>query len=575
MEIKQISSTLERVALFLELQGANPFKTRAYERAARSLEAVHEDIAQLHKEGKLTEIPGIGKSIASDIAELLDTGKLRHLEEMEASFPPTIMELFRVPGLGPKKIKALYEKLGISSLGELEYACHENRLIDLDGFGAKSQENIIHNLEKVRKYRERRLRSDCEGQAALLLEKLRGHRLAIRADIAGSLRRGMETVKDIDLVVATANGPELAEWYSRQDFIESLIASGPTKVSATIADGVNVDLRLVENGQYPFALQYLTGSKNHNEELRAIAKAKGLKLNEYGLFQEGQTGSLPCDGEADIYEALGLAYIEPELREAMGELDAAREGNLPGLLEAKDIRGIFHAHTSLSDGDDDLSNMAEAAKKLGFSYLGISDHSQSASYAGGLKPDRVKKMREEVDAYNSSQNGFKVFFGIESDITSNGGLDYEEDILQLFDFVVASVHSQFSMSREEMTGRLEKALENPFTTMLGHPTGRLLLAREPYEVDMDRILKKAAETGTIIEFNANPYRLDLDWRLMPFARELGVKISVNHDAHSGQGLEDVFYGLKTARKGWLEAKDVINTMPLDAMDQWLQERKKS
>ncbi len=431
--------------------------------------------------------------------------------------------------------------------------------------------NIIRNIRKALKYRERRLRGDCEPQASLLLDKLREHPLAIRADIGGSLRRGMETVKDIDLVVSTADGPELAAWFSRLDVFESIIGSGPTKVSATLAGGVNVDLRLVDNDQYPFALQYLTGSKSHNEELRGIAKAQGLKLNEYGLFREDRT--LACASEEDIYRALGLAYIEPELREAMGEIEAARSGTLPRLLEAGDLRGVFHAHTSFSDGSDSLQDLAEAAKGLGFSYLGVSDHSQGATYAGGLKPDRVRAMREEVDSFNATQSGFKVFFGVESDILTDGDLDYDEDTLRLFDFIIASIHSQFTMSVEDMTRRMERAMENPCATMLGHPTGRLLLAREPYRVDMDRILRKAAETGTVIEFNANPYRLDIDWRLIPFARQLGVKIAVNPDAHSGPGLKDVFYGLKTARKGWLEANDVINTMPLDGVEEWLRQRK--
>ena len=572
MKNKDVAQILEHVSLFLELKGENPFKVRAYQRAARAVETAKEDIQTLHEQGKLTSLSGIGKSIAEDIAEFIDTARIGLLEEMEADFPKTIMELFRVPGLGAKRIKTLYENLDIGSLGELEYSCLENRLVDLPGFGKRTQENILANIDKLKRYRERRLRSDCESTASEILHQLRDHPDILRASLAGSMRRGLETVKDIDLVAATEDGEKVADWFSRRDFVDSIIGAGATKVSVTLKSGVNLDLRLVGDREFPFALQYLTGSKIHNETLRGIAKRQGLKLNEYGLFHGEK--SLACTDEEAIYKALGLAYIDPELRENMGEIEAAEEGKLPTLITKEDIRGTFHAHTFYSDGVNSMSELAAAARDLGLSYLGISEHSQSAYYANGLKPDKVKEQRKEIDEYNRAQRDFKIFFGIESDITAAGGLDYEDEILDLFDYVIASVHSQFTMDQEAMTGRILRVLENPYTTMLGHPTGRLLLAREPYAVDMRKVIRKAAETGVVIEHNANPHRLDLDWRLMPMARELGVKISINPDAHNTGMLADVFYGVATVRKGWMEAGDVINTMNLQEMEAWIEQRRK-
>lgn len=572
MKNKDVAQILERVSLFLELKGENSFKVRAYQRAARAVEAAGEDIETLHEQGKLTDLSGIGKSIAQDIAEFIDTGRIVLLEEIEAEFPETIMELFRVPGLGAKRIKALYENLNIASMGELEYSCLENRLVDLPGFGERTQANILSNINKLKRYSERRLRSDCEASASEILRLLREHPKVSRASLAGSMRRGMETVKDIDLVAATDKGQQVADWFVKRDFVDSVIGAGDTKVSVTLKIGANLDLRLVSGREFPFALQYLTGSKIHNETLRSIAKRQGLKLNEYGLFEGDE--SLDCTDEEAIYKALGLDYIEPELRENMGEIEAAGKGELPNLIRREDIRGAFHVHTSRSDGVNSLNEMADAAKKLGFSYIGISEHSQSAYYANGLKPDRAKAQKKEIEDYNRSQGDFKIFFGIESDITAEGGLDYEEEDLDLFDFVIASVHSQFTMDEDAMTERILRVLENPYTTMLGHPTGRLLLSREPYAVDMRKVIRKAAETGVIIEHNANPHRLDLDWRLMPLARELGVKIAINPDAHNIEMLDDVYYGLATVRKGWMTARDVVNTMPLEEMEAWIEERKK-
>ena len=571
MDKHEIGKSLERTAFFLELRGDNPFKARAYFRAALALRTSDEDVERLHREGQLTSIPGVGKSIARDIGELMESGKLTLLEELEAEFPSTIMELFSVPGLGSKRIKDLYEQLNIRTIGELEYACRENRLASLRSFGSKSQENIIEGIEKVKRYQKRRLRADCEPLAQAVLEDLRSRPEILRVSVAGSLRRGLETVKDIDIVAASDEPAKIAQWFSERPFVESLIGAGETKVSVTMKGGVNLDLRLVKDGEFPYALQYLTGSKAHNEDLRGLARKMGYKLNEYGLFRGEEL--VVCRTEEDIYRALGLDLVEPELREAMGEIEAAQEHRLPSLIGREDIKGVFHMHTRYSDGSGSLEEMAEAAERLGFSYLGISEHSRSAAYAGGLKVEAVERMRKDVDAFNSSGGAVHLFFGIESDISPGGDLDYPVEVLELFDFVIASVHSRFDMSREEMTERMVKAVENPYTTMLGHPTGRLLLAREAYPLDLEKVLKKAAETGVIVEFNSHPQRLDLDWRLLPLARKLGVKTAINPDAHSPEGLEDVFYGIRTARKGWLEPQDVINTLPLDSVTEILKSQR--
>jgi DNA polymerase (family X) len=572
MDKKEVAFILDRVSQLMELKGENLFKVRAYQRAARAIEAMKENLMELYEAGKLTAVSGIGKSIAEAVTELLKTGKLSLLKELEAEFPQALMDLYRVPGLGPKKIKALFDTLHISSLGELEYACQENHLIHLPGFGLRSQEKIIEGIQKVKRYRQRHLRSECESTAQTVLEKLLHHPAVQQVSLAGSLRRGMETVKNIDVVAATDKGREVAEWFQKSSFVESILETGETGINLILLGGINLDLRLVSPEQFPHTLQYLTGSKGHNIALQTHARGMGFTINEYGLSKGDKL--ILCQSEKEIYGLLGLAYIEPELREDMGEIEAAIRGKLPRLITAQDIRGTFHAHTQLSDGISTFQEMAEAAKAMGLTYLGITEHSQSAYYAGGLKPDQVIRAREEVDRFNADQSGFKVFFGMESDILADGSLDYDESILKILDFVIASVHSQFSMKEAEMTRRIGRALENPYTTMLGHPTGRLLLSRDGYAVDMERIIHKAAETGVIIEINASPHRLDLDWRFLLLAKRLGVRIAINPDAHNTHTLGDLFYAIPTARKGWIEKEDVLNTLSVENIDIWLSERKK-
>ena len=569
--LKDVIRILEEIGVLLELKGESPFKSIAYANAARRLESLDEDLDALVSRGALTSIKGIGEALSRKITELVTTGRLEYYEKLKASVPPGHLEMLRIPGLGPKKIRALHEKLSIETLGELEYACMENRLVELPGFGARTQEKILAGIEHLKRYRERRLCSEALAAAEPLLAKLQGHPGVVEASMAGSLRRGNETVKDIDLVAA-ANDPEaLSSWFASQPDVESVIARGATKVSVFLKAGINADLRIVSPREYPFALHHFTGSKEHNVAMRGRAKQLGIKMNEYGLFRDDAL--LTCRSEQEVFAALGLAWVPPELRENTGELEAAETGVMPSLVEMKDIRGIFHIHTTASDGASTLEALVAAAKRMGLEYIGITDHSESAFYAGGLTPEDVRKQHRAIDALNRRDPAFRIFKGIEADILPDGRLDYDEATLGSFDFVIAAVHSHFGMSGEEMTRRILRALENRRTTILAHPTGRLLLAREPYALDLERVIDAAAALGKVIELNANPHRLDLDWRHCKYAKRQGARIAVNPDAHHVEGLADMRYGLSIARKGWLEAPDIINSMGLEEMTAFLEKNR--
>ena len=566
--LKDVIRILEEIGVLLELKGESPFKSIAYANAARRLESLDEDLDALVSRGALTSIKGIGEALSRKITELVTTGRLEYYEKLKASVPPGHLEMLRIPGLGPKKSRALHEKLSIETLGELEYACMENRLVELPGFGARTQEKILAGIEHLKRYRERRLCSEALAAAEPLLAKLQGHPGVVEASMAGSLRRGNETVKDIDLVAA-ANDPEaLSSWFASQPDVESVIARGATKVSVFLKAGINADLRIVSPREYPFALHHFTGSKEHNVAMRGRAKQLGIKMNEYGLFRDDAL--LTCRSEQEVFAALGLAWVPPELRENTGEIEAAETGVMPSLVEMKDIRGIFHIHTTASDGASTLEALVAAAKRMGLEYIGITDHSESAFYAGGLTPEDVRKQHRAIDALNRRDPAFRIFKGIEADILPDGRLDYDEATLGSFDFVIAAVHSHFGMSGEEMTRRILRALENRRTTILAHPTGRLLLAREPYALDLERVIDAAAALGKVIELNANPHRLDLDWRYCKYAKRQGARIAVNPDAHHVEGLADMRYGLSIARKGWLEAPDIINCMGLEEMTTFLE-----
>lgn len=567
MEKQVVAQFLNEIALFLELKGENQFKVRAYQNAARTVELLNEDLRELIKSGKIKEIKGIGKTLADNITELVVTGNLTYYQELKQSIPLGLLEIIKIPGLGPKKAAKLYDALGIASIAELEYACRENRLIELKGFGPKSQENILKGIDHIKKYRGQFIYADVFLEGEKLIADLKECADVIDISIAGSLRRFKEIVKDIDILVSSKDSLKVMDFFTELSQVTEVISKGATKTSVTLHSGINVDLRVVAPDEFYYALHHFTGSKEHNTALRHRAKTMGIKINEYGLFQGEER--IEVDSELGFFQALGLSYIPPELRENMGEIEAAQEGKLPNLLEFGDIQGVFHIHTNYSDGRDTLEELVAEAKKAGFKYLGISDHSQTAVYAGGLKVAAILKQKKEIDKFNEANPDFYVFQGIESDIHADGSLDYPDDILKEFDFVIASIHSGFSITGEKATQRLIKAMENPYLTMLGHPTGRILLGREGYGPDMQKVIQAAKENKVIIELNASPYRLDIDWRYLKSAKEKGVLISINPDAHRKKELYDTVYGVKMARKGWLEKKDVFNTLSVEEVKEYL------
>jgi DNA polymerase (family 10) len=555
---KDIIHILEEIGTLLELKGENPFKSRAYYAAARSIETTDIDLASLVAEGRLSSIKGIGTALEQKITELVTTGRLEYYEKLKASIPPGLIEMLRIQHLGPKKINALYEKLRVTTIGELEYACLENRLVELPGFGDKTQNKILAGIELLKKYNERYLFAEIIETAESLLTNIQSNKSAIRSSIAGSLRRLNETAKDIDIVVSTDDSPNLSNHFATLPEIDTITAKGNTKVSVTLKSGVNADLRIVTDEEFPYALHHFTGSKEHNVAMRSRAKTMGIKINEYGLF--GEDGLIPCRSEEEIFSTLGLAYIYPELRENTGEIEAAEKGEMPELIKESDVRGLFHIHTNASDGSDSLEEIVFAAREMGLEYIGISDHSRSAHYAGGLSVDQIQRQHEKIDAINARENEFRIFKGIEADILSDGSLDYPDHILATFDFVIGAIHSNFSLTEDEMTLRIMTALDNPYVTMLAHPTGRLLLAREPYPVDMERIIEHASMRNKILELNANPHRLDLEWRFCRYATKKNIKIAINPDAHNIEGLRHFKLGINIARKGWITSSDCINCL---------------
>ena len=558
----EVSKILEEIGILLELKGENPFKFRAYHNASVTVEALEEDLDKAIGDGTLAEQKGIGKALYEKIVELNKTGRLKYYEDLKKEIPAGLLEIIRIPGVGPKKAKALYDELGISTVGELEYACMENRLIGLHGFGEATQAKILKGIEYYRKGMGHHLFNAALKDAERLLTLLEKNKDIKMRSIAGSIRRRKEVIKDIDIVASARHERvgAVMDFFTTLPDVQSIVAKGDTKSSVILNSGINADLRIVSDSEYPFALHYFTGSAEHNTAMRSRAKKFGLKLNEYGLFKGEK--SLQCKSEEEIFKALGLTYIPPELREDKGEIEAAEQGKLPELIEPSDIKGIFHVHTTYSDASMTLHEVVKLAQGAGYQYTGISDHSKSASYAGGLTEEKLRAQHDEIDGLNSKLKDFYIFKGIECDILSDGSLDYSDEILAEFDFVIASVHSRFNMSEEEMTERIIKAISNPYTTMLGHPTGRLLLSREGYKVDLHKVIDAAAEKGVVIELNAHPYRFDLDWRYCKYAKEHGVKVSINPDAHHTGDLSNVAYGVGIARKGWLTSRDVLNTMTL-------------
>ena len=564
---KDVIWILEDIGKLLELTEETPFKSRAYYNAARNIAATEEDIETLVSEGSLSSIKGIGDALNQKITELVTTGTLKYYEDLNSSIPPGHIEMLKIQGLGPKKIRALYGKLKIKTIGELEYACIENRLVELTGFGKKTQDKILAGIERLKRYKKRHLFADIVGEAESLLDSVRKQKDVILASLAGSIRRRNEVIRDIDILASAKSPLNLADFFVYLPEVQDVTVKGETKVGVVLKSGINADLRIVAEKEFPYALHYFTGSKEHNITMRKRAKEMGIKMNEYGLYRGDDI--IPCESEKEIFSALGLSFIPPELRENMGEIEAAERGELPKLVERKDIRGLLHIHTNASDGSDSLEAIVKAAKTMGMEYIGIAEHSQSAYYAGGLSVDEIKRQHAAIDEINKRESKFHIFKGIEADILLDGRLDYDDDVLSSFDFVIAAVHSHFGMSEDEMNARLIRALDNRFTTILAHPTGRLLLSRDPYSVDLEKIIDFAAKKGKVIELNANPHRLDLDWRYCKYAKSQGVKIAINPDAHNISGLYHIDFGINIARKGWLEPSDCINCLSLEEMREFI------
>lgn len=569
MDKKEISRILEEIGELLEIKGENLFKIKAYYNASKTVEAMEKDISTAIADGTLMKQKGIGKAIYDKVIELYNTGHLEYYEELKREIPETLLELVKIPGVGPKKARRLYDLLGITTVGELEYACLENRLVELQGFGKTTQEKILKGIEFYKKGMGLHLLSAAMAEADRLVASLKDRKGIIRLDIAGSIRRRKEVIKDIDLVASVTPGMEkkVMDAFTGLQEAQSVIARGDTKATILLKTGINADMRVVSDKEFPFALIHFTGSAEHNAAMRGRAKRLGIKMNEYGIFKGEKI--IPCKDEEEIYRALGLSYIPPELRENTGEIEAAEKGTLPELVELSDIRGLFHVHTTYSDGSMTLREMVRVAREMGYEYIGICDHSKSAYYAGGLTEDRVKKQHEEIDRLNSEVKDFRIYKGIEVDILADGSLDYSDEVLESFDLVIVSIHSKFNMTREEMTGRIIRAISHPSTTILAHPTGRLLLSREGYDLDLHRIIEKAGELGVVIELNSHPYRLDLDWRYLQYAKECGVKISINPDAHHLEDLQNVIYGVAIARKGWLTREDILNTLSCQEIEDFL------
>lgn len=559
-----IAAAFDEIADLLEIESANPFRVRAYRNAARTLRDLNQDVAAVIAQGgDVTELPGIGEDLASKIKEIVETGTVAMLEEHRKNVPATLTNLLNIPGLGPKRVQALYHKLGIRTLDELRKAAQEGRVRTLQGFGAKTEQHILEQL-KAGTSEEKRFKLAISTQyAEAFIAYLKASAEVEQIVAAGSYRRARETIGDLDLLVTARPGSPVIERFVSYPEVEEVLAHGTTKVSVRLACRLQVDLRVLPKASYGAALQYFTGSKEHNVVLRQLAQQQGLKINEYGVFKGEQ--SVAGATEESVYAAVGLPWIPPELRENRGEFEAARAGRLPKLIELADLKGDLHAHTKATDGRNSLKEMVAAARKRGFEYLAITDHSRRLAMAHGLDPKRMFEQLEEIDRLNDASPGLTILKGIEVDILEDGSLDLSDEDLGRLNLVVGAVHSHFRLSKEKQTERILRAMDHPHFTILAHPSGRLIDEREPYEVDMPRLIRHARERGCVLEVNAHPVRLDLTDTDCQMAKDEGVLVSINSDAHSVLDFENLRYGVGQARRGWLEKSDVVNARSLQSL----------
>jgi DNA polymerase (family 10) len=572
MDKERVAEILVEIGTLLELKGENPFKTRAYQNGARIIEGLSEPLQKLVAEERLGELKGIGDALQQKITELVTTGKLKYYEDLKASVPAGLVAMLDIPGLGPKKIIALNKHLGVDSVEKLEAACKDGKVAELDGFGEKTQTKLLEGIAHRRLYAQRTRLDDALAAAEPVLESLREHPDVIRCSTAGSLRRWRETIGDIDFLVSSKQPANVIDYFVAQPGILSVSAKGDTKASVILGGGIQADLRVVTDEEFPFALNYFTGSKEHNIVMRQRAIARGLRLNEYGLFKSKEETRDPklrvaCATEEEIYSALELTYVPPELREDHGEFEAAEQGKLPRLLEWTDLKGALHNHSNWSDGHNTLEEIAAHMEELGLQYWAVTDHSRASFQANGLEPQRLREQIKTIAALNAklaaAGSDFRLLTGSEVDILKDK-LDFADDLLAELDVVVASLHVPAN-NEAENTKRLIRAAENKYVHMLGHLTGRLLLQREAYAVNQEAVIDACAETGTWLELNCNPWRMDLDWRKWFYARSKGVKCVINPDAHRNDDASYLRLGAGVARKAWLTKADVINTLPLDKL----------
>jgi len=564
MKNGQIASILLKLADLLELSGENSFKVQAYRKAARMVESLRTPVGEM--KGRLTEIQGIGKGTASVIEEILETGTTELLEDLLKKLPPELPDLLLLPGLGPRSVQILYRELQVTNLQELKQAAEQQKIRSLPGFGPKKEQKVLAAIEQFQNRPDRHLLHEALHVAVSMRDWLAEDQRVLRVELAGSIRRMKETIKDVDLVAATHHPVQVGERIVSCPDVVEVINQGETKVTVRVdADGIvlPVDVRLVKPEQFASSLHHFTGSKEHNVRIRQRAKQMGMRVNEYGVLEEETGKVVTYEDEAGFFAYLNLPYIPPELREDRGEIEAADAGMLPSLITRQNIRGDLHMHTRYSDGSHDILEMALKAKELGYEYIAITDHSQSLRIAGGLTVQQLEEQWEEIERVNREVEGITVLKGIEMDILPDGSLDYPDEVLREFDLVIASIHSRFGQDEKTMTRRIIRAMENPHVHMIAHPTGRLLLRRDPYAVALDLVFKTAAETGTVLELNSNPHRLDLNDQWLKRAKDdYGVSFAINTDAHSREGLHNLTFGLATARRGWLTKDDVINTLPL-------------
>ena len=575
MNNKEIAKVLSKFADLLAIKGENDFKIRAYTNAARKIESFAEEISRLAAEDKLKDIKGIGSGIAESITELLEQGIIEEMEAIKAELPPGVIEMTDIQGLGPKTAHRFYYELEIEDLQALERALENGEVQKLKGFGKKSEEKLLKALKNHEKYVDKIILAKALRTAKDIISTIKDNldsELFSEIEICGSSRRAKQLTGDLDILIATSYPKKLSQQLKNLDFVAEVIGAGKTKVSIRTDRGVQTDFRLVSEEEFPSALHYFTGSQAHNVRMRQLAKDRNLKLSEYGLFQQDGTKK-KIESEEDIFKFLGLDYIIPELREDQGEIEAAQKGELPESIELKDIKGDLHLHSRYSDGVFTIKEMAEAAAERGYKYIAVSDHSQSLNVAGGMSVEELKKQIKEIEELNKKMDNFKIFKGVEVDILKNGELDFEDELLNKLDFVIASVHSNFNLSEVEMTDRILKAVKNPHVNLIGHPRGRMLGGREAYAVDMNKIIKEAAANNTALEINASPQRLDLDAEWSRKAKNAGAKLSINTDAHHYKEYADMELGVKTARRGWLEKEDVINTFSVNELEEFISSKK--